>query len=61
MKFGIMVWFKDNIQSGTWLCRLGSTRKKAEAYSFDTKEEAEKFIVDRINTEPLRKWEVRKL
>lgn len=61
MKYGIMVWFKDNIQSGTWLCRLGTTRRKKDAYSFDTKEAAEKHLAERVNTEPLRKWEVRKL
>lgn len=61
MRFGIMVWFKDNIQNGTWVCRLGTTRKRAEAYSFETKEAAEKHIKENMNTDVLRKWEVRKL
>lgn len=61
MKYGIMVWFKDNIQSGTWIYRLGTTRKRAEARSFDTREEAEAHIRDRMNTDVLRKWEVRPL
>lgn len=61
MKFGIMVWFKDNIQAGTWVCRLGTTRAKKEAYSFGTKEDAEAHIRDRMSTDGLSKWEVRKL
>lgn len=61
MKFGIMVWFKDDIRNGTRMCRLGTTRKKAEAYRFSTKEEAEAHIEKYMNTDVLRKWEVRKL
>jgi hypothetical protein len=64
MKFGVMVWWKDTEAEGVrgqWLARLGTTRLKVHALRFEGKAEAEKFVADRIATEYLERWEVRKL